>query len=67
MVSVLASIVVDCGFESWSGQTKDYEIVLAIKKNINPIERNHTLHGHIQENVASTNNLICIHVGPPCK
>ena len=26
MVSVLASSAVDCGFEPWSGQTKDYEI-----------------------------------------
>jgi hypothetical protein len=26
MVSVLASSVVDCGFEPWSGQTKDYKI-----------------------------------------
>ena len=26
MVSVLASITVDCWFEPWSGQTKDYEI-----------------------------------------
>jgi hypothetical protein len=26
MVSVLASIAVDCGFELWSGQTKDYKI-----------------------------------------
>ena len=26
MVSVLASSVVDFGFESWSGQTKDYKI-----------------------------------------
>ena len=26
MVSVLASSVVDCGFESRSGQTKDYNI-----------------------------------------
>ena len=26
MVSVLASSAVDCGFESWSGQTKDYKI-----------------------------------------
>ena len=26
MVSVLASSVVDCGFEPYSGQTKDYEI-----------------------------------------
>ena len=26
MVSVLASNVVDCGFEPWLGQTKDYEI-----------------------------------------
>ena len=26
MVSVLVSSAVDCGFESWSGQTKDYEI-----------------------------------------
>ena len=26
MVSVLASIVVDHGFEPWSGQTKDYNI-----------------------------------------
>jgi hypothetical protein len=26
MVSMLASGVVDCGFEPWSGQTKDYKI-----------------------------------------
>ena len=26
MVSVLASSVVDSGFEPWSGQTKDYKI-----------------------------------------
>ena len=26
MVSVLASSAVDCGFELWSGQTKDYKI-----------------------------------------
>jgi hypothetical protein len=26
MVSVLASSAVDCGFEPWSGQTKDYKI-----------------------------------------
>ena len=26
MVSVLASYVVDCGFEPWSGQIKDYKI-----------------------------------------
>ena len=26
MVCVLASSVVDRGFETWSGQTKDYEI-----------------------------------------
>ena len=26
MVSVLASSAVDCGFESWSDQTKDYKI-----------------------------------------
>ena len=26
MVSVLASSAVDCGFEPWSGQTKDYII-----------------------------------------
>ena len=28
MVSVLTSSVVDRGFESWLGQTKDYEIVI---------------------------------------
>ena len=26
MVSVLTSSAVDCGFEPWSGQIKDYEI-----------------------------------------
>ena len=26
MVRVLISSVVDCGFEPWSGQTKDYKI-----------------------------------------
>jgi hypothetical protein len=26
MVSVLASSAVDCGFELWSGQTKDFKI-----------------------------------------
>jgi hypothetical protein len=26
MVGVLASSAVDCGFEPWSGQTKDYKI-----------------------------------------
>jgi hypothetical protein len=26
MVSMLASGAVDCGFEPWSGQTKDYKI-----------------------------------------
>jgi hypothetical protein len=26
MVSMLASSAVDCGFEPWSGQTKDYKI-----------------------------------------
>jgi hypothetical protein len=26
MVSVLASSAVDCGLETWSGQTKDYDI-----------------------------------------
>jgi hypothetical protein len=26
MVSMLASSEVDCGFEPWSGQTKDYKI-----------------------------------------
>ena len=26
MVSVLVSSAVDCGFEPWSGQTKDYKI-----------------------------------------
>ena len=26
MVSMLASSVVDCGFEPWSGQTKEYKI-----------------------------------------
>jgi len=26
MVNVLTSSVVDCGFEPWSGQTKDYKI-----------------------------------------
>jgi hypothetical protein len=26
MVTVLASSVVDCGFEPWSGQTKDFKI-----------------------------------------
>ena len=28
MVSVLASSAVDRGFESWSGQTKDYKICI---------------------------------------
>ena len=28
MVSVLASSVVDRGFESWSGQTKNYKIII---------------------------------------
>ena len=28
MVSVLTSSTVDCGFELWSGQTKDYKICI---------------------------------------
>ena len=28
MVSMLALSVVDCGFEPWSGQTKDYKICI---------------------------------------
>jgi hypothetical protein len=37
MVSVLASIVVDHGFEPWSGQTKDYEIGF----NASPLSTQH--------------------------
>jgi hypothetical protein len=33
MVNLLASSVVDRGFESWSGQTKDYKIgICSIKE-----------------------------------
>jgi hypothetical protein len=30
MVSVLALSAVDCGFELWSGQTKDYKLVFVV-------------------------------------
>ena len=32
MVSKLASSAVDRGFETWSGQTKDYKIGICIKE-----------------------------------
>jgi hypothetical protein len=49
MVSVLTSSAVDCGFEPWSGQIKDYEIgiccfsakhVALRRKNIDWLARN---------------------------
>jgi uncharacterized CHY-type Zn-finger protein len=59
MVSMLASSVVDHGFEPWSGQTKDYKICICglCTKNAALRKKSKDCYNHNQDNMSEWGNI----------